>query len=169
MSQIENQLKNMSNFVPEIPLFKEESESIIFSQNESPLNINIVRKKYIKRNPFVPKVELIKANYFSLENTAKRNYFQQIPPQVRNVLRKQYEKYMQQVRITIPFFLWFFKYRKPLKRIATLTSRKAIENSPHNKKLLEKQNSKKSHVKNQKKSQVKQNLIKFCFLLPWER
>ena len=43
---------------------------------------------------------------------------------------------MQQVRITIPFFLWFFKYRKPLKRIATLTSRQAIENSPHNKKLL---------------------------------
>ena len=47
---------------------------------------------------------------------------------------------MQQVRITIPFFIWFFKYRKPLKRIATLTSRKAIENSPHNKKLLEQQN-----------------------------
>ena len=38
--------------------------------------------------------------------------------------------------MTIPFFLWFFKYRKPLKRIATLTSRKAIENSPHNKKLF---------------------------------
>ena len=30
MSQIENQLKNMSNFVSEIPLFKEKSESIIF-------------------------------------------------------------------------------------------------------------------------------------------
>ena len=127
MSQIENQLKNMSNFVPEIPLFKEESESIVLSHDEPPLNINIIRKRNIKRNHFVPKVELIKANYFSLENTAKRNYFQQIPPQVRNVLRKQYEKYMQQVRITIPFFLWFFKYRKPLKRIATLTSRKAIE------------------------------------------
>ena len=40
---------------------------------------------------------------------------------------------------SIPFFLWFFKYRKPLKRIATLTSRKAIENSPHNKKLVEQQ------------------------------
>ena len=24
--------------------------------------------------------------------------------------------------MTIPFFLWFFKYRKPLKRIVTLTS-----------------------------------------------
>ena len=42
-------------------------------------------------------------------------------------------------KMTIPFFLWFFKYRKPLKRIARLTSRKAIENSPHNKKLLEQQ------------------------------
>ena len=50
---------------------------------------------------------------------------------------------MQQVRITIPFFLWFFKFRKPLKRIATLTSRKAIENSPHNKKLLDQQKSSK--------------------------
>ena len=99
MSQIENQLKNMSNFVSEIPLFKEESESIIFSHNEPPLNINIIRKRNIKRNPFVPKVELIKANYFSPETTAKRNYFQQLPPQVRNALRKQYEKYMQQVKI----------------------------------------------------------------------
>ena len=43
------------------------------------------------------------------------------------------------VRITIHFFLWFFKYRKPLKRIATLTSRKTIENSSHNKKLLDQQ------------------------------
>ena len=50
MSQIENQLKNMSNFVPKIPLFKEESESIIFSHDEPPLNINIIRRRYIKRN-----------------------------------------------------------------------------------------------------------------------
>ena len=48
---------------------------------------------------------------------------------------------MQQVRITIPFFLWFFKFRKPLKRIATLTSRQEIENSPHKKKLLDQQES----------------------------
>lgn len=139
LNQIENQLKNSSNFVPEISLFEEESESKIFYHDKPPLNINIIRKRYIKRNPFVPEVELIKANYFSPENTAKRNYFQQLPPQVRNALRKQYEKYMQQVKMTIPFFLWFFKYRKPLKRIATLTSRKAIENSPHNKKLVEQQ------------------------------
>ena len=47
---------------------------------------------------------------------------------------------MQQVRITIHLFFWFFKFRKPLKRIATLTSRKVIENSPYNKKLLDQQN-----------------------------
>ena len=51
---------------------------------------------------------------------------------------------MQQVRITIHFFFWFFKFRKPLKRIATLTSRKIIENSPYNKKLLDQQNQEKS-------------------------
>ena len=60
---------------------------------------------------------------------------------------------MQQVMITIPFFLWFFKFRKPLKRIATLTSRKAIENSPHNKKLLDQQ----------KSSKIKFNQILFSF------
>ena len=47
---------------------------------------------------------------------------------------------MQQVKITISFFHWFFKFRKPFERIATLTSRKAIENSPHNKKILDQQN-----------------------------
>ena len=143
MSQIENQLKTLSkmlDFVSRIPLFEEEFESNIFSHDKPPLNINIIRKRYIKRNPFVPDVEWIKSDHFSPQNNAKRNYFQQLPPQVRNALRKQYEKYMQQVRITIPFFLWFFKFRKPLKRIATLTSRKAIENYPHNKKLLDQQN-----------------------------
>ena len=130
----------MSNFVSEIPLFEEKSKSNIFSNHDKPpLNINIIRKRNIKRNYFVLEVELIKSNYFSLEDTAKRNYFQQLLPQVRNALRKQYEKYMQQVRMTIHFFLWFFKYRKPSKRIATLTSRKTIENSPHNKKLLDQQ------------------------------
>ena len=47
---------------------------------------------------------------------------------------------MQQVRITIPFFHCFFKFRKPLKSIETLTLRKTIENSHHNKKLLDQQN-----------------------------
>ena len=94
-NQIENQLKNISNFVSEIPLFEEEFESNIFSNHDKPsLNINIIRRRYIKRNHFIPDVELIKSNYFSPQNTAKRNYFQQLPPQVRNTLRKQYEKYM---------------------------------------------------------------------------
>ena len=53
------------------------------------------------------------------------------------------------------FFLWFFKFRKPLKRIAILTSRKAIENSPHNKKLLDQQ----------KSSKIKFNQILFSFAL----
>ena len=163
LNQIENQLKNSSNFVPEISLFEEESESKIFYHDKPPLNINIIRKRHIKRNPFVPEVELIKANYFSPENTAKRNYFQQLPPQVRNALRKQYEKYMQQIKMTIPFFLWFFKYRKPLKRIATLTSRKAIENYPHNKKLLDQQES--SEKSREVSSETKFNQILFSSAL----
>ena len=71
---------------------------------------------------------------------------------------------MQQVRIIIPFFLWFFKYRKPLKRIATLTSRKAIENSPHNKKLLEQQNPNQegsSKISKEESSETKFNQILF--------
>ena len=139
MNQIENQLKNKSNFVSKIPLFEKEYESNIFPHDKPPLNINIIRKKYIKRNPFVFEVELIRSNYFSPENTAKRNYFQQLPLRVKNASRQQYEKYMQQVRITIHFFLWFFKFKKPLKRITTLILRKTIENSPHNKKLLDQQ------------------------------
>ena len=79
MSQIENKLKNlsnMSNFISKIPFFEEESESNIFSHDKPPLNINIIRKRYIKRNPFVPNVEWIKSDYFSPQNNAKRNYFQ---------------------------------------------------------------------------------------------
>ena len=130
MVQIENQLKklsNMSSFVSKIHLFEEKSKSTIFSHpNKLPLNINIIRRRYIKRNPFVSDVEWIKLDYFSLYNNAKRNYFKKLPPQVTNALRKQYEKYMQKVMMTIPFFHWFFKFRKPLKRITTLTSRKTI-------------------------------------------
>ena len=66
--------------------------------------------------------------------------------------------------MTIPFFLWFFKYRKPLKRIATLTSRKAIENSPHNKKLLEQQNPNQegsSKISKEESSETKFNQILF--------
>ena len=92
MIQIENKLKNLlnvSSFVSKIHLFEKESKSNIFSQHDKPpLNINIIRKRYIKRNPFVPNVEWIKSDYFSPQNNAKRNYFKQLPSQVRNALRK---------------------------------------------------------------------------------
>ena len=70
----------MSNFVSEIPHFEEGSESNIFYHDKPLLNINIIRKRNIERNPFVLEVELIKSNYFSPKNIAKRNYFQQLPP-----------------------------------------------------------------------------------------
>ena len=77
LNQIENQFKNMSNFISEIPLFEEEYESNIFPYHDkSPLNRNIIRNRYIKRNPFVLDVEWIKSNYFYPQNNAKRNYFQ---------------------------------------------------------------------------------------------
>ena len=65
--------------------------------------------------------------------------------------------------MALPFFLWFFKYRKPLKRIATLTSRKAIENSLHNKKLLEQQNS--NPEKSSKESKEESSKTKFNQIL----
>ena len=58
--------------------------------------------------------------------------------------------------MTIPFFHWFFKFRKPFKRIATLTSRKTIENFPHNKKLLNQPN-----INQEESSETKFNQILF--------
>ena len=79
----------MSNFVSKIPFFEEEFESTIFSHpDKPPLNINIIRRRYIKRNPFNPDIEWIKLDYFSSYNNVKRNYFKQLHPQVRNALRK---------------------------------------------------------------------------------
>ena len=47
----------MSNFVSEIPLFEKEFESNIFSNHDKPpLNINIIRRRDIKRNPSIPYV-----------------------------------------------------------------------------------------------------------------
>ena len=44
---------------------------------------------------FVPKKpKWIKLEYFSPYNKPKRAYFQTLPPQVRNTLRKQYKKYI---------------------------------------------------------------------------
>ena len=49
--------------------------------------------------------------------------------------------------MTIPFFHWFLKFRKPFKIIATLTSRKIIENFPHNKKIIKSTKHKSRRVK----------------------
>ena len=75
--------------------------------------INIIdKKKNYKKTYFTPNVEWIKSYYFSTYNNTKRAYFQTLPPQARNTLGKQYEKYMNQKKMTIPFFYWFFKLRK---------------------------------------------------------
>ena len=67
--------------------------------------------------------------------------------------------------MTIPFFHQFFKFKKPLKRIATLTSRKAIENSPYNKKLLDQQNLTQAESRNlnQEESKEESSETKFNF------
>ena len=76
-----------------------------------PNQVNIIHKKNYKKTPFTPNIEWIKTDYFSPKNDSKRVYFQTFPPQTRNALRKQYEKYMNQKKITIPFFYWFFKLK----------------------------------------------------------
>ena len=60
-----------------------------------------------------------KIRLFSPYNSPKRAYFQTFPSQARNALRKQYEKYMNQKKMTIPFFYWFFLLRKQRKQIIT--------------------------------------------------
>ena len=54
------------------------------------------------------------------------------------------------------FSIGFFKFRKPFKRIATLTSRKTIEKFSHNKKLLNQQN-----INQEESSETKFNQILF--------
>ena len=82
--------------------------------------VNIIHKKNYKKTHFTPNVEWIKSYYFSLHNDTKRAYFQTLPLQVRNALRKEYEKYMNQKKMTIPFFYWFFKLKKQRKQLITL-------------------------------------------------
>ena len=77
---------------------------------------------------------------------------------------------MQQIKMTIPFFHWFFKFRKPFKRIITLTIEQGIKSSPNNpnNKLFNQQNSNLNQEEsNSNKNKTK--FIKFCFLLAWER
>ena len=82
--------------------------------------VNISHKKNYKKTSFTPNVEWIKSYYFSPYNSTKRAYFQTLRPQARNALRKQYEKYMKQKKMIIPFFYWFFKLRKQRKQLITL-------------------------------------------------
>ena len=56
----------------------------------------LFNKKNYKKTHFTLNVEWIKLYYFSPYNKPRRAYFQTFPPQVRNALRKQYEKYMNQ-------------------------------------------------------------------------
>ena len=85
-----------------------------------PNQVNIIHKKNYKKTLFTPNVEWIKSYYFSPYNSSKRDQFQILHSQARNVLGKQYEKYMNQKKMTIPFFYWFFKLRKQRKQLITL-------------------------------------------------
>ena len=53
-----------------------------------PNQVNIIYKKNYKKIHFTLNVEWIKSYYFSLHNDTKRAYFQTLPLQVRNALRK---------------------------------------------------------------------------------
>ena len=115
-SSTSNANLNGVNFTPKIPIpVYQQQESPPVSPTHSdmyPNQVNIIYKKNYKKIHFTPNVEWIKSYYFAPYNNTKRAYFQSFPPQTRNALRKQYEKYMNQKKITIPFFYWFFKLKK---------------------------------------------------------
>ena len=108
---ISNASLNSVDFTPKIPIpIYQQHESPPMSPTHSnmfPNQVNIIHKKNYKNIHFTLNVEWIKSYYFSLHNDTKRAYFQTLPPQARNALRKQYEKYMNQNKITIPFFIGF--------------------------------------------------------------
>ena len=79
--------------------------------------VNIIHKRNYKKIPFEPNVEWIKLDYFSPYNDSRGAYFKTLPPQVRNVLRKQYKNCMKQKKMTISFFHGFFKLRKQHKHL----------------------------------------------------
>ena len=104
---------NGVDLTPKIPiLVYQQQESSLMSATHLdmyPNQVNIIHTKNYKKTP---NVEWIKSNYFAPYNNTKRAYFQTLPPQARNALRKQYEKYMNQKKMTILFFYWFFLLRK---------------------------------------------------------
>ena len=107
---------NGVDLTPKIPiLVYQQQESSLMSATHLdmyPNQVNIIHTKNYKKTHFTPNVEWIKSNYFAPYNNTKRAYFQTLPPQARNALRKQYEKYMNQKKMTILFFYWFFLLRK---------------------------------------------------------
>ena len=82
--------------------------------------VNIIHKKNYEKTHFTPNIEWIKSYYFVPYNNTKIAYFQTLHPQAINALRKQYEKYMNQKKMTIHFFYWFFLLIKQRKQIITL-------------------------------------------------
>ena len=115
-SSTSNTNLNSVDFTPKIPIpvyQQQESPHVSLTHSDIYHNqVNISHKKNYKKTSFTPNVVWIKSYYFSPYNNTKRTYFQTFLPQARNVLRKQYEKYMNQKKMTIPFFYWFFKLRK---------------------------------------------------------
>ena len=71
--------------------------------------VNIIHKKNYKKTYFTHNVEWIKLDYFFPYNSPKRAYFQTLSSQARNALRKQYENYINQKKMVIPFFPLIFK------------------------------------------------------------
>ena len=83
---------NGVDFTPKIPIpVYQQQESLPMSPTHSdmyPNQINIIHTKNYKKTHFTPNVEWIKSNYFAPYNNTKRAYFQTLPPQARNALRK---------------------------------------------------------------------------------
>ena len=115
---------NSVDFTPKIliPVYQQQESPPVSPTHSDmyPNQVNIIHKKNYKKTHFTPNVEWIKLDYFSSRNNTKRAYFQTLLPQASNALRKQYEKYMNQKKMKIHFFHWFFLLRKQRKQIISL-------------------------------------------------
>ena len=77
---------------------------------------------------------------------------------------------MQQIQIAISFFHWFFKFKKPFKRIIRVTTELKIQNSlsnPNNR-LLNQQNSNINQEESNSNKKEKYFFFKICFISPQE-
>ena len=83
---------NSVDFTPKISiLFYQQQESPPMSHTHYDMylnQVNIIHKKNYKKTYFTHNVEWIKLDYFSPYNSPKRAYFQTLPSQARNALRK---------------------------------------------------------------------------------